>query len=311
MSDHDRISRALAASYKRYGQQIAKDWRYVHFFNFLQVSPSYALAEAIARNRLSLDRTQLPADFPRVQKTYEAFGPVHRNYFWNWWVNQAQYRFGLTVDAKPKALGFYARRSAIDPAAIDKTRRSLNDWLEVDRPAYGLPATLIAAIPLHTDTRFMLRELKALIDAVITDAGPDIRVAAFEFERNKIRENTLRTAMRVLRARAALPDKRLFVVGNRAKVSALHTTDETLSRRDSGIADARRNMEILTSRWLHRAYLLAENAAQGKFPSLDPLPDDPRRPSFDAHLLQRRLKEQQSWMKRELSRLKGKMNTKA
>jgi hypothetical protein len=141
----------------------------------------------------------------------------------------------------------------------------------VDRPAYGLPATVLVAVPLHGDQKALQRELSKLLDEATNTLGEDIPITPFQFERNKIRSLTLTTAMRVLRARAALPDKRLFVVGNRAKVSLSNVTEEKATRKDRSIADARRSMEILTSRWLHRGYLLAENAARGRFPSLEPL----------------------------------------
>jgi hypothetical protein len=65
-------------------------------------------------------------------------------------------------------------------------------------------------------------------------------------------------------------------------------------------------MEILTSRHLHRAYLLAENAARAKFPSLDPLPPDTARPGFDYFQLNRQMRAYIKWAEAEIARLEAK-----
>ena len=106
-------------------------------------------------------------------------------------------------------------------------------------------------------------------------------------------------ARTVLRTRAAHPDEYLFVIGNMAEVSPINETDPSEKR--AHVLDKRRTMEIMTSRHLHRAYTLAENAARGRFPTLDPLPDDPARPKFDFKILLQDLEEHVAWLRREQS----------
>lgn len=120
-----------------------------------------------------------------------------------------------------------------------------------------------------------------------------------------MREQTLKVALRVLRARAALPNERLFVIGNKTNVSPANATSNFSQRARGEDSDKRKQMEILTSRHLHRAYLLAENAARGRFPTLDPLSDAPNRPQFDYKQLQIQFKEYLKWGEAEKARLKS------
>jgi hypothetical protein len=99
-----------------------------------------------------------------------------------------------------------------------------------------------------------------------------------------------------------MPKAKLFEVGNEADVSPTNWSDPKL-KRNKVEANKRENMEIFTSRHLNRAYLLAENAARGKFPSFDPLPDDPGRPKFNYAQLGRRLRSYKEYVIRERKRI--------
>jgi len=84
---------------------------------------------------------------------------------------------------------------------------------------------------------------------------------------NKIRADMLDNAYRVTLYRAANPDKKLLEIGIEAGVSPAtfnaNTKEWDLERQ--------RDLESMTSRLLRKAYRLSENAARGKFPSLDPV----------------------------------------
>jgi hypothetical protein len=75
---------------------------------------------------------------------------------------------------------------------------------------------------------------------------------------------------------------RLFVLGKRIGISPINDTDEHAARRE---VNGRDMMDIMTSQRLLRAYRLAEHAARGRFPCLDPLDTDPHRPTFNAMIM--------------------------
>lgn len=121
---------------------------------------------------------------------------------------------------------------------------------------------------------------------------------------NKTRERTLVMAMRVLLAKLSAPKAKLYQIGNGTKIAPHYWTDET-RRRSDGQDGQRRMMEIVTARQLNRAYLFAENAARGRFPSLEPLAPDPARPEFDYAKLRKQLQDYLKWGARRVAELKA------
>ena len=263
MAQHPRTIEKLAElSRKNYKLGIEADWRYRYFFQFLQISPSYELARLQSLGRLDR-RSPRPRDFAVVQQTFKAFGSLREITFWDWWIQRAQFQFGTRRHPMPsviKAIG------ADRPVGIDgliEAQSALKEYLEIDRPAEGHPAALVLAIPLTGSRKRDLAQIKELL-AEHAELNSERRTDAhFQVIRDKTRQATLSTAMRVLRARAALPRYPLYKIGNRAKIQNQYETDENEKLRNS---EQRRLMEILVSRHLHRAYLFAENAARGIFP---------------------------------------------
>ncbi len=247
----------------------------------------------------------LPADFADVERTYAAFGDVTQTYFWDWWLKTAQYQFGVSL--KPEAKVLLKLNLKHEPSAedIDKAKSELADYLYIDRPAQGNQALMVVAFPVHTDRKTMLKAFERLLDESYGTQQKSVGVAPYSIIRNKMREQTLKVALKVLRARAALPNERLFVIGNKTNVSPAQLTSNERMRTRGEDSDKRKKMEILTSRHLHRAYLLAENAARGRFPTLDPLPDDPNRLQFDYKELQQQFKIYLKWGEAEKARLKA------
>lgn len=303
---------ALLLSQRRHERAIGADWRYSQFFNFLQVSPSYRLARLLKTGVLKRKSVDLPRDFDLVEQTYSAFGDVSRTYFWEWWIATAQFQFGVNVKSEPKVLLRMGRRDSVDDDHLQAVQAAAADWLEVDRPAQGKAAFVIAALPIVNDKATMQRMVRMLLKAASEAFEQPTAVAPFRLIRNKLRKQTVDNARKIVRARAALPSARLFVIGNRAKVSRAHLATEGVPR--SADRHMRRLNEIMTSRQLNRAYLLAENAARGKFPSLDPLAPDIRRPKFDFKVLNSEYKSYLRWLeqqKAETAKLLQRLRTSA
>ena len=249
----------------------------------------------------------LPADFSDVEKTYAAFGDVTRTYFWDWWLKAAQYQFGVSLKPEAKVLLKLDLKSQPSDEDIETAKSQLADYCYIDRPAQGNQALMVVALPVHTDRKTMLKAFERLLDENYGTKQKPVGVAPYSIIRNKMRESTLKVALKVLRARAALPNERLFVIGNKTNIAPYHAITDLKQRIRGADSHSRMNMEILTSRHLHRAYLLAENAARGRFPTLDPLPNDPKRPQFDYKQLQLQFKEYLKWGEAEKKRLKERL----
>ena len=297
------VERAIALSRKKYELSVVADWRYRQFFDFLQLSPSYRLAHLIAASKIDRAARPRSADFAAVEATYAAFGDVSRTSFWDWWVSKAQYQFGVSAAPRAKSLLRVDLRQAVTSEMINATHEQLDEFVLVDRPAQGNLATLVLAIPLQNDRKALIKDVAKLIDEAYGKEREQSGIAPYHMIRNKVREQTLIKARQVVWGRAARPNAKLYVIGNITNVSPANWSDPKL-KRDKVEGNKRENMEILTSRHLHRAYLLAENAARGKFPSLEPLPPDDARPKFNFVRIQRQLKSYMKYLQGEIELLK-------
>ena len=91
---------------------------------------------------------------------------------------------------------------------------------------------------------------------------------------------------------AARPDEALWRVATRAKISINHgRLDPNATKRDAKGADSRRLLTIMASRLMRDTLTIAENAAQGLFPSMDPSSVK----SFDFVELQQRIQKNNAW----------------
>lgn len=302
MSKQDRLDKLIAISGKRYGLQLKADWRYVQFFEFLQISPSYLQAHHIAIGKLDRNAVELAKDFDVVEKTYRAFGNVWNVEFTTWWIRQAQYQFGITVTPSIRKITSVDVGKEATDSDVSKAQAEIEQYLKADRLAEAKPASLVIAVPLHGSRREILKQFTDMLDKEYKAAEHKVGIAPFQVTRNKIRESTLKKAMRVLHAKTAMPKAKLYAVGNKAKIAAAYETNDDKLKLDY---DKRRLMEILTSRQLHYAYLLAEHAARGKFPCLNKLAEDEARLEFDYLLLNRYFKAKIKWLRNEIEKYKG------
>lgn len=263
---------------ERYRAQVSKEWRYEQFFKFLQLSPSYRLARLKASGKLEGKKIRFPSDFDVVERTYAACGDVTKTHFWEWWLATGQYALGSNVRSRPRLL---LKVSSGQPAAEEDVlaaQDALKEFAVLDRVAEGQPSVLVAAIPLSGGRNAILRAFNQLLAQHLVPEDDRKRLPDFKFETNKIRQSTVAAAGAMTVLRAANPKAELYLLGNRQNVSK-HVTPKQRSR--AGLEGDRRVMEIMTSRQLLRAYILAEWAARCRFPYLEKLPDDPGRPKMD------------------------------
>lgn len=297
--DAERYAQLVRLSKEKYGLEVQADWRHRSFFEFLQISPSYRLAHRIETGGVT-DLTKesgVPPDFLDVLKTYEAFGDVWRTDYWTWWVRRAQYQFGKRVVPRVHRLAMLHPGTNSDEQTFDEVCQRLDQYLSSDREVEGKPGSLVLAIPLRADRKAILKEISKQVDEALIALGPDQAGAKFGFLANKTRFKTLDDARRVAWARAAMPKKPLYVVGNQVAIAAEYVTDEKVKLR----GDNRRNlMVIVTSRHLQRALVFSENAARGRFPCDAEVACTP----FDYKELREAIISHRSWIETELARLK-------
>jgi hypothetical protein len=293
------IEDMAAISREKFKLKVSANWRNWQFYKFLQVSPSYELARLASLGKLS-PKIPRPKDFADVMKTYEAFGDTRQTRYWDWWFKRAQFQFGMSVEPAVSLIMDANVRQQISDNEIHRGQSALERYWKTQRSEEGLPASVVLAVPLDGDRRKILKRVGEILDRFY-NVKVHASAAPYQLIRDKTREETLIVAMRVLHARAALPRAPLFVVGNKSKIQSEYETDEKLDLLNS---EQRRYMEILTSRHIRRAYLFSENAARGKFPSLDPLPADPNRPKFNPVKLHAEFRALMKWLQGKINEIK-------
>lgn len=264
-----------AGETKRRTPRIGGNWRYFALFRLLQISPSYWLAHEEATSGVSPQ--SLPAQFELVRHTYALFGPLWEVPFWEWWAQRGQQAFGQTEPKVPVVFGQTAA-GAVPANQRDQLGHALLSHLSMS----DLPPTLLLAIPLGGSKAAILSAVERLLD---TGRAELDRTARYQVIADKTRRETVNAAIRTVQTRAHF-QKPLYVIGNRAVIADYLKTDDD---RASGYGDERRTMAMVVSRQIKRAHIWAENAARGRFPSLEPPANDKDWPAFQFDELEARL----------------------
>lgn len=276
----DNMNRQIARhgifikSREQYNLRVEADWLYFDFFRLLQISPSY-WHEHLRRRSPQLEQVESPPE--AVRNTYERFGPVWELPFWTWWLEKAQFQFGSSYTPQVNLLGVTQEEQKVGTSDARALGDSVKDYFGQDFLAQGLPATALLAVPLKGSRKDILSQVNRILDEQWKLGTLLETTSPFKMQKNNIRRETVRMAIRVTHARAAFHDRPLYVAGKRAGIKG-YDVDEAVTR---GYDDDRRELSMITSRHLLRGYHLAEQAARGKFPSMDAPPTNANWPSID------------------------------
>lgn len=250
--------------------EVAKHGSYKHLFLFryLQISPSYRLAHKVIALKEKIPKKDLPKDFDQVIKTYKKFGDVYRIHFVDWWTNVG---------------------------------RRINDSSTTNK-------RLLLSIELSESDEILLSKFKTILKLMRKKALTSEHYLA-TFDVNKIRRSSLATRLDIVldiaksTYKSLLPNidkqtsagkisyskKIYFKPSNTndysdwkkdehwklAKISSLKSSYlnqiKINSKKKLSNVKTRNYLSMLVSKNIKSAYFLAENAARGKFPSLDPI----------------------------------------
>lgn len=265
----------------------------LYMYQFLQISPSYALAHHIHTEGIEFpEQILLAADlyetsaeddafreiwlgFERVLENYELFGDVFSTPFPIWWDEHQGYELFGYVEPKPEAtlITSVPRNKKPDATVSD----SINRYFLKARPALENPPVHILAVPAGIGTKKQIALVKQLLQSIESDVEATpyaVSKPEFEFKGERFRPNALSSYLRVFFFRAALRDKSLWQIGALAQISKKHSANipnPLTARPNGGNAYTRENLNVLTNRAILRAQRTAEHAAQGDFPKHEPI----------------------------------------
>jgi hypothetical protein len=283
-----------AQDFKKKRVYASQDWRFQMLFEYIRISPSYALA--LNTNEMELIK-QL-GDERRARAVWQTrcdMGDVYHVLYKEWWLAKGLALFGVHT-SKPRIEVINRIASGEGNSLIlSNTQLGLEQYLENCYIQQGRPDSLLLSIPLGLNQTTTVKQLKKLLTEIEKQAPPSPPPKPmYQLENNKMRYRRLLAGLRLLYMRAAKPKEELWRIATRAKISHSHgRLDPLAAKKDNTNPDARRMLTIMASRLLHDTLVVAENAAMGVFPSLAPINTD----LFDAAKLKTQLADTMKWEK--------------
>jgi hypothetical protein len=212
------------------------NYKHEYMFYYLMISPSYWLAHRQVYLNECIPESELPNDFDNVLTMYKKFGDVYSRHFIEWWDQTGKDLFA-EKNTKDRIL------ISIDPTK--PKQELLDDFMELLE-------------------RLDSREKKT----------PSSKI---HFEVNKIRVTSLHNRFQLVLAKAEffqnkIKKEQLWKLAKYIGINSTKTKEIRLnSKKTSANLETRTYLSILASKNLSDALCIAENAARGKFPSLEPI----------------------------------------
>lgn len=246
------------ANFSQTGIHAAPDWRYELLVDYLKLSPSYRLA--CSGGYAELKPSQLPKDWGQVMATFSDFGNVHKIRESEWWTSVGRHQFGIkAAKSETFVLGASANELVSD-ANLEVARQRWSDMAK--------PDSLVIAIPTNQNVRAVLKQIREILQAAEFSGSAAPIKPKYTLLPSKLREFTLAHGVTALKAyKSGAP---LWKIGYSLGLSEASCRDV-----DAGteIALAKSYLSILASKLIHKAELIAENAARGRFPSDKSFPE--------------------------------------
>ena len=254
------------------------DERYELLFEFLKISQTYNFLahytdfNSPLQNRSHLYMSPDIADVKdrlrlNMTRAYLMFGNVRGASFQEWINSLRGKQAENSGDTSVAVLNKFSKLMNEDEIAT-RLAKLAPELADKDKHKTDF---MLVSVPLSGDHQQIQHAFSKIVADHIEVSASENFTIEFDFEKNKIRTKTLHKYLEILRYKIANPDAPLFVIGNVAGVSPENYTDPNEKRNEIN-RGKRQKMEIFTSRYIHRATLVAQNAGQGKFPSLDEKP---------------------------------------
>ena len=234
------------------------DWRYELLHDYLRESPSYQLACRFMSANGKGRPKNAPSDWAAVLKLYKDFGDVFRIREDVWWRTTGRDLYDIKIK-DPCVLNLGITEKSLD-APMDE--HSKLEWDLMNRPR-----SLLIAVPTVLTKKEAISQFAAILKAQEFRTDAEV-VAKYQLSKSKLQRNTLAIGPIALRAyKRGLP---LWKIGYQLKLSA---QDVSAINIGEDVSAAKSYLQIMASKLIHKAELIAENAARGRFPSDKSFPE--------------------------------------
>ena len=284
-----------------YGERVyaKKTRRYEIFFEYLRVSPSYAMAMKASNQSELAKRIGDDDRAARLWRTREDVGDVFSVMFKTWWKTRGLDLFGVhSKKPEPEAV---AVLDAIETARTSRgAMEALYGFIKGSYREQGHPDSVLISIPLGQTRLQTNRQIGKILADIEAEHPPHLPAPKYELVQNKIQDDRMMLGLELLFIRAAFPSVEIWRAAAKAKISATYAhIDPAAQKKDAKSGEARRNLTIMALRLQKETLTIAENAALGIFPSTSPIEILP----FDLASLGYRLTDLQTWEKGEKARM--------
>lgn len=236
-------------------------------YTYLLISPSYDLARKFRQGLLTdAEKAILPADIDVVLGVHDLLGDLKQVEFDDWWPNKGIAAFGcegkeaivFPIDA------IWPSKPAMTEQLADRMGQYLNGRFSEQDP---MPC-LIVSVPLTLTKWAATEQIKAFLDKTASKFNDAPRIKPiYELHGTKRDLKGLIRYMKCAMCRCEEPSAKLWEIGVLAELST--TYSERLAK-GKGTLEDQQALKMLASRAIHRAVMIAENAARGKFPTYEP-----------------------------------------
>lgn len=265
--------------------------RYLLYFQYLRISPSYLMATQCQSEAELSDLLKDPEKAKQVWKTKNDMGNVYKALFRGWWLKRGLNLFGVHAE-QPKTQTIARIGPVYSDFSETDVHQAYDNFYSGDYNEQGKPDSIVVSIPLSLKSTTTIKQLKQLIAEAKSQTPVTPPKTIYRLETNKLQERRLLTGLRLVLIRTARPKHELWRIAAMAKISRSHQGIQAdANKKDSKNAEGRRILTIMASRLLHDTLVIAENAAMGVFPSTKPTSID----HFDALELQKILKRTHKW----------------
>jgi len=285
--------------------------------SFLRISNTYSLAIKVKAGLISkTERKALPADFDQVLLTHDKFGDVWAETGESWYEENALTALQVIKGSNQPKIVSSLFAGNEEKTAISLAKHVVGAWEQ-----QGKQPELLISIPVNARRGDIYKLIDEALDDLQDDVnknvvpqGQDMAVQlSFNLMDTKVRMAVLQKMHKLVTLRATQPQllnwqlaQHLgFSPAHVEKVAKAHSLKQS-SNSPLQTADRATGEKLIINseigRYMRKAFLLAENAAYGRFPCFDELPkvdDKIVKTSFDYKAIA-------NGMSREYYRLHGK-----
>jgi hypothetical protein len=242
------------SDYKKTGFYAANSWKYELLVDYLKLSPSYRWAcESSAE-------AERPKDWRLVDSVFADFGNVLKIKESDWWNKVGFALYGVKA-AKTELIDLgFSTDSLLNSTKVDEGTAK---WSEM-----ASPECLLMAVPTNQTKATALRQIREIFKATKFHGKSESIKPKYSIQSSKLRQRTLVDGVDALKKyKAGMP---LWLIGHRLLLSDASSKNIAAGHE---VAEAKRYLQILASKLIHKAELIAENAARGRFPSDKAFPE--------------------------------------